>query len=437
MRHARLVARTVVVLAALAAPLPAHAGPMLRIDDPRSPIVDTVRVSRNGRLIVWRGGAVGQGSQVYGYDTRTRRVELLSVSRSGTPGNGEAAPNAVSADGRYVVFSALAGNLVPGDTNGLSDVFVRDRIARTTTRVSVTARGWQLLDASSSGTISDDGSTVAFITCSADGVCAAQVRPRASGKRVTPIVTAVRGDLDTFAHPWNSVDQLALSATGRYLAFRTKMTLTPDDHRVDGCGADVYLRDLRTTQVTLLTGDLDAGSTCALGSTDAELSDRFWAPVLDPAGHCAAVFQHLGRGARPLRLWFRDLRTGVGRLVTATAGGTRAVVTADCARVYFLSDSRASDAGLADAGNGGCGRVYAWDVASGTATRVSPDVPGGAGSTLCGTYAAGNGDLSGGQLPRTRYFGISDDGRTLALVTSAAYDPADTDRADDLYLRMT
>jgi WD40-like Beta Propeller Repeat len=53
-------------------------------------------------------------------------TELVSVSSSGEPGNRNSFSTAVSADGRYVVFTSRASNLVAGDTNEVYDVFVRD-----------------------------------------------------------------------------------------------------------------------------------------------------------------------------------------------------------------------------------------------------------------------------------------------------------------------
>ena len=49
----------------------------------------------------------------------------------------------ISADGRYVAFASWASNLVPGDTNGISDVFVRDLQTGAITRVSTDANGDQ------------------------------------------------------------------------------------------------------------------------------------------------------------------------------------------------------------------------------------------------------------------------------------------------------
>jgi len=68
----------------------------------------------------------------------------------------------ISADGRYVAFLSGAGNLVDCDTNGIVDVFVRDRVRGTTTRVSVATRGAQANQRSAEPAISANGRYVAF-----------------------------------------------------------------------------------------------------------------------------------------------------------------------------------------------------------------------------------------------------------------------------------
>jgi hypothetical protein len=64
-----------------------------------------------------------------------------SVGRGGQQSNGESFEPAISADGRFVAFRSWASNLVPRDTNGFPDVFVRDRMAKLTRRVSVGSGG--------------------------------------------------------------------------------------------------------------------------------------------------------------------------------------------------------------------------------------------------------------------------------------------------------
>src|SRR5262249_45043093 len=91
-----------------------------------------------------------------------RKVERISVSADGAQGNGSSFFVATSADGRYVAFESFAGNLVPGDTNGKADVFVRDRLTGSIERVSVSSSGVQGNGASGLPSISADGRYVVF-----------------------------------------------------------------------------------------------------------------------------------------------------------------------------------------------------------------------------------------------------------------------------------
>src|SRR3954452_19384957 len=90
-------------------------------------------------------------------------TERVSVSSAGTQGNDFSEVfGGISADGRYVTFDSGATNLVPGDTNALGDVFVRDRSTGQTTLVSVSKGGVQGDSDSYGSTISADGRFVAF-----------------------------------------------------------------------------------------------------------------------------------------------------------------------------------------------------------------------------------------------------------------------------------
>ncbi|HZT24469.1 MAG TPA: VCBS domain-containing protein, partial [Pseudolabrys sp.] len=82
--------------------------------------------------------------QVYRYDQSTGKVDLISVSSTGAAGNAGSGitstgdwSSSLSADGRYVVFQSDATNLIPGDSNGSSDVFVYDTVDHTIQDVSV------------------------------------------------------------------------------------------------------------------------------------------------------------------------------------------------------------------------------------------------------------------------------------------------------------
>ena len=90
------------------------------------------------------------------------RTIQASVSTSGAVTQG-AAPE-ISSDGRFVTFTSDSATIVAGDTNGASDVFVRDLEQGVTRRVSVTNGGGQLADGAEGSSISGDGRFVAFNT---------------------------------------------------------------------------------------------------------------------------------------------------------------------------------------------------------------------------------------------------------------------------------
>jgi Tol biopolymer transport system component len=126
----------------------------------------------------------------------------------------------VSAGGRYVVFTSDASNLVAGDTNGYQDVYLRDLVARTTQRVSLTARGGQAHDHAFGCGVSAEGRDVAFESGTAgfvagdtNGVSDVFVHDRRRGKteRVSVSSGGVQGTgLGTA--------DCAMSADGRYVA---------------------------------------------------------------------------------------------------------------------------------------------------------------------------------------------------------------------------
>jgi Tol biopolymer transport system component len=126
-------------------------------------------ISADGRFVAFYSYArnlvpndTNQSPDVFVRDRRTRTTERVSVARNGAQANDASDFAAISADGRYVTFHSPAANLVPGDTNGAGDVFVRDRRTRRTERVSVARNGAQAKGSSVYPAISADGRFVAF-----------------------------------------------------------------------------------------------------------------------------------------------------------------------------------------------------------------------------------------------------------------------------------
>ncbi|PZS26001.1 MAG: hypothetical protein DLM59_19090 [Pseudonocardiales bacterium] len=101
-------------------------------------------------------------TDVFLRDWRAGVTRRISYSGAGAQADGDSSFNSISPDGRYVAFSSAASNLVPADTNAHVDVFVRDWVAGTTRRISVSGTGAQGNDDSPYGTISSGGRYVAF-----------------------------------------------------------------------------------------------------------------------------------------------------------------------------------------------------------------------------------------------------------------------------------
>lgn len=197
-------------------------------------------ISRNGRFVVFASGATNlvpgddnEAVDVFLRDRALGTTELVSVGPGGVRGNASsgyvAMGLAVSPDGRFVAFLSDATNLVRGDSNGVPDVFVRDRKANTTTRVSVGRSGVQANGGSGIADttlgLSDDGRFVAFSSVATNLV------PRDDGAwsdvfvhdrlaRRTIRVSESRG-----GKPGSGESrQPALSADGRTVAFVSSAT---------------------------------------------------------------------------------------------------------------------------------------------------------------------------------------------------------------------
>src|SRR5690606_5306767 len=101
---------------------------------------------------------------VFCHDRWTGRTTRVSVDSQGNEGNGFSNDCVISGDGRFVAFVSAADNFVSGDSNGQWDIFVHDRVTGTTERVSKSMTGGSPNSFSARPAISDHGRFVAFET---------------------------------------------------------------------------------------------------------------------------------------------------------------------------------------------------------------------------------------------------------------------------------
>ncbi|MFE6866165.1 TolB family protein [Kitasatospora sp. NPDC057692] len=420
------------------------------------------------------------------------RVERISQAPGGAQADGDSHLGGLSATGRYTVFTSDAANLVPGDTNGTSDVFVRDLLTGRTERVSVADGGDQATGSSSGKAISADGRYVAFASDAADlapgdanGTYDVYVRDRVAGRteRITvgdpaqpqtggtdtPVISwdgryvafaSGRGDLvpgdtnhvaDVFVHDRrtgttrraNVADDgtqaesparhPALSADGGAVSFVSRDSLSPgggtedggteDGGTEDGDGTGAPLARART--YPLYVHDLRTGRTrpASIGPDGATYG------VLDgglsPDGRYAlfSSYTSMVSGYAHPQVFVHDLRTGTTTLVSTARDGAPGagdgqsyspVMTADNRRVYFASNA----ANLVAGDTNGAADVFRRDLWTGTVERVtlSPD----------GTQSPVESDGPAIDALGTSVLIASADGALL---------PGDTNQHQDVFLR--
>lgn len=278
--------------------------------------------------------------------------ELVSVNSSEQQANWVSSRSAISADGRYVVFDSIATNLVPRDSNGWSDVFVRDRVSGTTERASLTYLGGQMASGGLNGSehlgISLNGQAVLFESDSSNlvandgnGFRDVFVRRRDLATTACVSVTAL-GAPGNYGGGYSSI-----SDNGRYVAFYSSSTnLTAE------ASTGIFVRDL------------EQGTTRFVSSGGP--------PSMSPGGrYVSFVYFEVGSVADIYR-W--DGRTGAKALVSEGVGGAAAngdsfdnSVSADGRYVAFSSAATNLVAGDAQDSLWG---VYVRDMQAGTTTRA-------------------------------------------------------------------
>lgn len=185
----------------------------------------------------------GSCDDIFVRDRLVGTTELITVSSSDEQANNYSQIPVISADGRFVAFESSADNLVPGDTNGLVDIFVRDRQLATTELASISTTGTQANQDTYYASISGDGRLVAFYSAASNlilgdlnGTADTFVHDRATGMTIRTSLA----DSGAAANDWSM--GAVLSQDGRFVAFHSLASnLVPGD--LNGTW-DLFIRDL-------------------------------------------------------------------------------------------------------------------------------------------------------------------------------------------------
>ncbi len=231
--------------------------------------------SVDANWIAFTSNSQGAFEQIMLRDRSAGTTLCISTDSGGAPADLDCFQPKISPDGRFVVYTSRASNLVAGDTNGVGDIFLYDRSNGSTQRVSVDANGLQLDGPSEDPSLTPDGRFVAFATTSA--ILAANDSNGA--------YDVYRRDLQTGAVLLVSVDPSglagngastspSLSADGSVVVFKSSATNLAAGTTIGGL-VDVFVRDLNTQSTTCLS--LDASGHAVGGAQSVEISrDGRW-----------------------------------------------------------------------------------------------------------------------------------------------------------------
>jgi hypothetical protein len=218
-------------------------------------------LSADGQIVAFEsratnlvGNDTNRSVDVFVHDRHANRTERVSVSSFGQQGNGDSQHPAISADGILVAFESDASTLVSGDSNRFRDIFVHDRSTGATERASVTSSGGQAHDSSFDASISADGRFVAFESW-ADNLVLNDTNHDSDvfvHERASGVTERV--SVDSSGGELHDVSGFAsISADGSLVAFTSwaKNVTSADTNAV----ADVFLRDRNAATTTVVSVD--------------------------------------------------------------------------------------------------------------------------------------------------------------------------------------
>ena len=215
---------------------------------------DNPSISDDGRYVAFDSEADNLSSRdrdgvedVFLYDRETGGLQLVSQSSSGAGGDSSSTASSISGNGRFVTFSSYADNFSSLDKEAQSDVFIRDRVARTTRLVSRNSKGKPANGPSGSPSVSSSGRFVAFVSdannlSSRDDDDYNNVFVRDMKKDKTRLVSRSSSEAPASHHSRMSKFYDSISASGRYVVFEsTADNLSSKD---DDGHTNVFVRDV-------------------------------------------------------------------------------------------------------------------------------------------------------------------------------------------------
>lgn len=279
-------------------------------------------------------------------DMQTGEINIASTSSAGVQANATSAARAMSEDGRYVLIASSATNLVAGDTNGVGDVFVKDMVTGTMSLVSTSSSGVQGNASSTLGVngiaLSADGRYAVFesdatnlVSGDTNGVTDVFMKDLVTGvtTRISTDSSGTQGNSTSGAK--------SISADGKFAIFNSLSTnlVSGDTNGVQ----DAFLKNLETGETTRISTDSDGNQSNATSSAESISSDGRYVLMGSSASNLVSGDTNGVEDA-----FRKDILTGEIIRVSVSTTGTEAGSTASAMRMSadgryatFYTDSNA------------------------------------------------------------------------------------------------
>jgi len=394
--------------------------------------------SPNGTRVVFSSpstnlvaGDTNDETDIFVKDLATGVVTLVSVNTAGVQGDGYSVQPVFSPDGSKVAFLSSASNLVPDDTNELTDIFVKDLITGAITRISTSGSGAQSSNVSTNPVFSPDGTKIAFLSVAKNLVPNDTndgydifVKHLSTGA-IQRVSTSASGGQANSSFFFAETMSPVFSPDGTKIAFFSAASnLVPGDNNVT---FDVFVKNLDTGAITRASTD-QAGVEAKkpVGIDYNSFPDH--RPAFSPDGrkiafHAPADNLVPGDTNGSFDIFVKDLITGAITRVSTNASGVEGdrssfdpIFSADGGKIAFRSES----ANLVADDTNSLMDVFIKDLATGAITRVSTDAAGREGN---------------GASPE-QFIVFSPDGGEIAFVSRADnLVPGDTNNDIDIFVK--
>lgn len=349
-------------------------------------------ITPNGRFVLFNSfasdlvtGDTNGVTDIFLKDRKTGVVTRISTNALGQEGNAESGNYfnaAITPNARFAVFESEADNLVQQDLNIVKDVFLKNIKTAAVTRVSTNSQGVEANGESFTASISANGRYVAFTSAATnlvDGDSNANADIFVKDLKTGAVTRASTNSQGQQANNGNSYSAV-ISPNGRYVVFESDATNLVDNDT--NASFDIFLKDLKTGKITRVSTSSE-NEQANFASSNANLTANGRYVVFDSEATNLVAGDNNDNGD----VFVKDLKTGAIKLASTNIQGQQADSVSRDASIssngrYVVFQSSASNLG-ANVLNDSIDEIFLKDMKTGQVTLVSANNNGVQADNSC------------------------------------------------------